>query len=205
MGTKVSVAASLLIVALIAMAGALSDRKNIDLKSAIEFGIPATIGTFIGAKVGLLLSDQTQMLIFGTVMLLTLYFMVRNPNLDNRFKDIPFIFVMESLLVGIITGIVGVGGGFLIVPVLHLSKKLSMKKAIATSLVIIAIKSLVGFMGYAGSINLDYYFIGLYILIGAIGVVVAKNIKDKIPEENIKKVFNALLFLVSIVVILNNI
>ena len=117
------------------------------------------LGTFIGAWLGGLASDAAQLIVFGLVLLLAAVFMIKNAfgkekNLQGEYADSNqsklslqkgLMIVSEGIIVGVLTGFVGVGGGFLIVPALLILGKLPMRTAIGTSLMIIAMKSAIGF------------------------------------------------------------
>ena len=163
---------SLFVVGVTALAGAIRNFQNneIDFKTGIIFAIPAFLGVYI-ARAYLLdlipnqilffsLSIQKEtviMIFFAFIMLIASYFMIRGHKEDDGSIEINYsnlILTFEGFIVGVLTGIVGAGGGFLIIPALILFAKLPMKKAVATSLMIIAIKSLFGFVGDLGNSNL---------------------------------------------------
>ena len=122
---KVSIAMSLAIVGSTAVIGSYSHYKagNINIKIALLFAPFAMIGTFIGAKLATFLSDSTQLIFFAIVMLIASIFMFRGrkeiESTDEQKFNYPLI-AIQGIFVGIITGIVGVGGGFMIVPALVL-------------------------------------------------------------------------------------
>ena len=150
-GGKESIAESMAIVGLISIAAALpyARARQIDWRSVIFFGIPGMFGTFIGAWLGGLAAEALQLVVFGGILLLTAFVMLRKrkgielaeetdvePHRSALWKV-----ALEGTVVGVVTGFVGVGGGFLIVPALVVLGNLPMRQAIGTSLVIIAIKS----------------------------------------------------------------
>lgn len=99
---------------------------------------------------------------------------------------------------GTLTGIVGIGGGFLIIPVLVLSVKLPMKKAIATSLVIIALKSLIGFTGDLGQMEINWVFLLSFTVVSILGIILGIYISSFIAGEKLKKSFAWLVLIMAI-------
>lgn len=142
---KVAIAESLGVVAAISMVGMIpyAIRKEVDWKSVFFFGIPGMAGTYGGAALSSYLSGTTQLLIFAVVMILAAGMMIKNGDEANPEKKLnvsKYLLIIEGLVVGVITGLVGVGGGFLIIPALVLVAGLDMRVAVGTSLFIIAAK-----------------------------------------------------------------
>jgi len=97
--------------------------------------------------------------------------------------------VCVGTIIGILTGIVGIGGGFLIIPALVLLVKLSIKKAVATSLFIIALKSLIGFMGDVGNLEINWSFLLIFTLISVTGIFLGVHLSAFIKNEKLKRSF----------------
>ncbi len=214
---------SLFIVGVTSLAGSISHMKmgNIHWRTAVIFGIPSIISIFltraflmpaipaslffignfeVTKSIGLLL-------LFATVMLMASYSMIRkqpNPlNLSGQLQyNYPMI-VTEGILVGAMTGLVGAGGGFLIIPGLVLLAKLPMKKAVGTSLIIIAVNSFIGFMGDIKNENfIDWKFLLLFTGIAIIGIVSGSMLSKKIPGEKLKPAFGWFILVMGIYIIL---
>lgn len=163
---------SLFIVGIAALAGAIKNMQQgfVSYKIAIVFSIPSLIAVFITRRYLLpaipsviidsdmlwLTKDMAVMLLFGLLMIASSVFMLREKSEDagvndKNSKHLHILYVIpEGIFVGIITGLVGAGGGFLIVPALVLLAKLPMKVAVGSSLFIIALKSMIGFLGDVG-------------------------------------------------------
>ena len=142
---KVAIAGSLFIVGTIALAGSLQylRARLIDWRNVAIFGIPGMVGTYLGAFLAAYVSGIVQLTLFAVVMLLASYLMLRPIELEHLSDSEPrhpWKIAIDGLVVGVITGLVGVGGGFLIVPALVLLGRMQMHRAVATSLVIIALK-----------------------------------------------------------------
>ena len=114
----------------------------------------------------------------------------KEKDISNEIKyNYPLIFV-EGLFVGGITGLVGAGGGFLIIPALVLLAGLPMKQAVGTSLLIIALKSLIGFTGDLGSgMTIDYRFLLIFSAFAMVGIVGGSYLTKFIPNEKLKPAF----------------
>lgn len=198
--TKVAIAESLAIVGGIALFGALpyARQKQIDWRSAVLFGIPGVLGTALGATLSVFVSGGVQLVLFAAVMLLAAGLMIRTPKAvpgdASRPRQAAWKVVAEGLGVGVLTGLVGVGGGFLIVPALVLLGGLPMRRAVGTSLLIIAAKSLVGFGTYldvlaADGLAVDWQLIAVFTAIGIAGSFAGNHIGTLVPQAALKRGF----------------
>ena len=188
--------------------------KCIDWKSVILFGLPAMLGTYVGAWLGGMASGTTQLIVFGLVLILAAVCMIRNAfgnrkTLEDDCSPCEPIkltlskalaILSEGVIVGVLTGFVGVGGGFLIVPALLILGKLPMRTAIGTSLLIIAMKSAVGFVKYQQiltekQMSVDWTTIGIFIAVGLGGFAVGKRLNTKLNQRALKQVFAVFLIL----------
>jgi hypothetical protein len=111
------------------------------------------------------------------------------------------LIIVEGLTVGVLTGVVGAGGGFLIIPALVLFAKLPMKNAVATSLLIIAIKSLIGFIGDVENIHIDWKFLLSFTAISVIGMFVGIWLNNFIDGKKLKKSFGWFVLVMAIYII----
>ncbi len=208
---KLAIAGSLAIVGGIALAGALpwTLKRQVDLRSLLWFGLPGMLGTWLGAWASQWFSGAAQLALFAVVMLLAAVMMFRSPAsalTEARAPRGRLAIVGDGLAVGAITGLVGVGGGFLIVPALVLLGRLSMQKAIGTSLWIIAMKSFTGFIGYLPvldkqGLQLDWHLIGLFVAIGAAGTLLGMQLASRLPQQTLKRAFAVFLVLMGIYII----
>lgn len=210
-GAKESIAESMAIVGLISIAAAIPYAKArlIDWRSVWFFGVPGMFGTFIGAWLGGLSADAIQLVVFGFVLIVAAYSMLRkskngesadDPDVRTRVLPQAWKVGIEGAIVGIVTGFVGVGGGFLIVPALVLLGNLPMRLAIGTSLVIIAAKSAIGFAKYEQYLishdsTVNAQTILVFVLIGVVGSLVGRAINAQMNQLVLKRVFAAFLVL----------
>lgn len=208
---KLAIAESLGIVAAISFVGAIpyAIKKEIHWKSLIFFGIPGMAGTYGGAAISKYLSGTTQLLIFAAVMLLAAVMMIRDrkePDPEKKIKISKWLLIVEGLAVGVLTGLVGVGGGFLIIPALVLMGGLSMRLAVGTSLLIITLKSTMGLIKYMDvlaeqNLFINWDLVAVFAAIGAVGSFVGNKVGTKISQKNLKKGFGYFLVLMGVYII----
>ncbi|MBC2846780.1 sulfite exporter TauE/SafE family protein [Winogradskyella flava] len=212
---------SLFVVGVSSLVGAIRNIQKglVDFKTAIVFAVPAFIAVYIARKYLVPAIPETVftvgnfsvtkniaiMLFFAIVMLVASISMIRNKRADSPEETVitynyPLI-IIEGLLVGIITGIVGAGGGFLIIPALVLLAKLPMKKAVATSLLIIAIKSLIGFIGDVENLEIDWSFLLLFTSISVIGIFLGIYLSNFIEGKKLKKGFGWFVLVMGVYII----
>ncbi|WP_339728246.1 sulfite exporter TauE/SafE family protein [uncultured Gimesia sp.] len=218
-GAKESIAESMAIVGLISIAAAIpyANAKQIDWRSVAYFGLPGMLGTFVGAWLGGLAAEALQLVVFGSVLLAAAFIMFhrskgsgatqRTP--DEQVHRAPIWQVgLEGIVVGTVTGFVGVGGGFLIVPALVILGKLPMRLAIGTSLVIIVINATVGFAKYehfllAHEMTVNWQTIMVFTSIGVIGSIIGRKINARMNQRVLRTVFAGFLVLLGGFVIFN--
>ena len=212
---------SLFVVGVSALVGAIRNIQKglVDFRTAIVFAIPAFIAVYITRKfivpaipeelfsVGsfIITKGIAIMLFFALVMLLASISMIRSNRDDSNGESViqynyPLI-IVEGFVVGILTGIVGAGGGFLIIPALVLLAKLPMKKAVATSLLIIAIKSLIGFIGDVENLDIDWLFLLTFTGISVIGIFIGIYLSNFIEGKKLKKGFGWFVLIMGIYII----
>jgi uncharacterized membrane protein YfcA len=204
---------SLFIVGSTSLVGALPKYREglIDLKTAVIFGTPAilavyatraylvpvipnpvfSVGTFVVSKSTLMMG------LFAVLMVVASVSMIRDKkrpeagNLSNAVLqkfNYPMI-LLEGAVVGLLTGLVGAGGGFLIIPALVLLSKLPMKQAVGTSLLIIAAKSLFGFVGDLSQYHLDWLLLGSVTALAIAGIFIGNRLSRNVDSDGLKKAF----------------
>ena len=225
-GAEMSTAYSLFIVGSTALVGGIRNATlgNVNYKTAVVFTIPAfiavyatraylvpaipneimTIGTYVLTK------DIAIMVFFALVMLAASVSMIRDTSerksketrMQCLYFNVPAI-VIEGAVVGVLTGIVGAGGGFLIIPALVLFAKLPMKKAVGTSLLIIAAKSLIGFVGDVQRFGdqLDWTLLLSVTAIAVFGIFIGIYLNKFINGEKLKKGFGWFVLLMAVYII----
>lgn len=201
---------SLFIVGLTAAVGSVSyfRQKLVNVRTAIVFGLPSIVAVFLTRAwlipaipktlflMGdvLFTRDLLLLILFAVLMIVASFSMIRKgkEKADNQNKkqefNYPVIF-LEGTLVGTFTGLVGAGGGFLIIPALVVLSRLPMKQAVGTSLVIIAAKSLIGFLGESGETVFDWSFLSGVSALAVFGVFIGNALAKRIDGEKLKPAF----------------
>ena len=217
---KMATAYSLFIVGASSLVGGLKQNLKgyVDWKTAIIFGIPAIVGvTLVRHYVVPALPDilfninefefTRRMGMFGlfaVLMIPAAFSMLKKPKekeqkSDDTVKYNYSLILIEGLLVGGITGMIGAGGGFLIIPALVILANIDMKVAVGTSLVIIAFKSLIGFfLGDALTMDIDWAFLAVFTGISLVGIFIGSNLSNFIDGAKLKKGFGYFIFVMAI-------
>jgi uncharacterized membrane protein YfcA len=216
---------SLFIVGLSSLFGAFPKYKQglIDLKTAVVFGIPSILAVFFTRKVlvpaipntlfevfGLTVTKALAMMIlFAILMVAASISMIRDKKQESIETKEPRIFnypmiLLEGMVVGVLTGLVGAGGGFLIIPALVMLSKLPMKQAVGTSLLIIAAKSLIGFTGdvLTQADSMDWTLLTVVTLLAVVGIFVGNQLSKKIDGGALKKGFGWFVLIMGMYIII---
>lgn len=201
---KEAIAGSLVIVGAIALVGAArySWQGLVSWRHVVVFGAPGVVATYGGAWVSQFVSGTVQLVVFAGIMGLAAWAMLKPPGLSEEKhgrRALPWL-LAAGVGVGLVTGFVGVGGGFLLVPALVLLGGLGMHRAVATSLSIIVINSISGFYKHqqllAGSGQaLDWHVIGLFVVVGAVGSLAGNFVARRIPHHRLRQAFGIFLIL----------
>jgi uncharacterized membrane protein YfcA len=198
-------------------------QMEVDMRTAVLFGLPSmltvfstrkwilpTIPDLIYSSEHLVLTKSNAMLVlFSILMLFAAFKMLRGHTTQHEQEQRPFQWnnyplMLQGAIVGILTGLVGVGGGFLIVPALVMYSKLTMKMAVGTSLLIISVNSLIGFTGDVwtqGSL-MDWRFLGLLTLLAVIGILIGGQFAKKMETKILRKAFAWFVLLMGLFVFL---
>lgn len=210
---KLAIAASLAVVGITSLFGVLPHHRqgNLHYRIAAIFGSVAMLGTYLGARLSVFFSGAAQLILFAIVMALAAFFMLKpktettEPHHQTKLSLLRSFFIgLEGLGTGILTGLVGVGGGFMIVPALTLMAGIPMKIAVGTSLLIIAFKSFAGFAGYLGQVQIPWIEVGLFSLFAIGGIFIGSQLVKKIKAQALKKVFGVFLVLMSVFILIKN-
>ncbi|WP_127083858.1 sulfite exporter TauE/SafE family protein [Dulcicalothrix desertica] len=217
---KSAIAMTLVIVGTVSILGLIPHwrAKNVNLKTAFIFGSATMLGSFVGAKIATLpvITETLQMMLFAIAMVFAAVFMIRRSSkavaVNEKLAFYPkpvckycWLWLMsEGLGVGILTGLVGVGGGFAIVPALVLLGNVPMKQAIGTSLLIIVLNSVAGFLGYVGHVSLNWSLILSFIVAASAGTIPGAYLTQFIPAQKLQKTFGYFLLGVAAVVLVQN-
>tara|TARA_B110000003_G_scaffold11784_1_gene11842 strand:- start:8469 stop:9245 length:777 start_codon:yes stop_codon:yes gene_type:complete len=195
-------------------------KKLIDFKVGLFFAIPSFVGVYIVRKwvvpiipdpffsiANLEVSKDLFLLLFFAIIMLGSGFSMLFSKRKNKsfLKKINYYLILvDGLFVGAITGLVGAGGGFLIVPALVLLAGLDIKKAIGTSLLIISFKSLLGFTGDLGA-EMDWNLLLVFTSTSCVGIYFGIYISKFIKPKSIKKYFGVFVVLITFLIILKEV
>ncbi|HEV8550777.1 MAG TPA: sulfite exporter TauE/SafE family protein, partial [Polyangiaceae bacterium] len=204
---KAAIASSLLIVGITSAVGlvTLARRGLVDVRTGLEFGFAAMLGAYASGRLAHFIPDAVLLTAFGVMMLVTAVAMLRGSlargKRDSTGGASLAAILLRGLGVGAIAGLMGAGGGFLIVPALVLLGGMPMRKAVATSLLVISLQSFAGFAGHAGHAAIPWHLVVPVIVLSAAGSLVGGALVGKIRPEALRRGFAWLVLAVAVLVI----
>lgn len=210
---------SLFIVGTTSTFGAIQNyRKNlVDIKNGFIFAIPSFIAVYLTRKYIvpeipkviiespiLITKDTFLMLFFAVIMVFGALSVLKkkSQNTNSEEKRNLILIGIQTFTIGIIIGLVGAGGGFLIIPSLILFAKLPMRKAVGTSLFIIAMNSLVGFIGDVQNLEIDWLFLLTFSAISVAGIFTGMYLTKYTNESQLKKIFAYFVLVMAAIILL---
>lgn len=210
---------SLFIVGTTSTFGAIQNyRKNlVDIKSGFLFAIPSFIAVYLTRKYIvpripdiileapiLITKNRFLMLFFAVIMIFGALSVLKKKSQETTVEEKRNLILIgiQTFIIGIIIGLVGAGGGFLIIPALILFAKLPMKKAVGTSLFIIAMNSLVGFTGDMQNLVIDWLFLLTFSAISVVGIFIGMYLTKYTNESQLKKIFAYFVLLMAAIILL---
>jgi len=188
----IAIPESLAIVGAIALTAAIPHAVagRVRWNAFVAFAAGGAAGAFLGAKVAAHVPGGVQLVVFAVVMAIAAWRMLRpkpQANDDDDASPLPLL-ALTGLGVGVMTGFVGVGGGFMIVPALVLLARLPMREAVATSLALIVVSAASGLAGY-GLEGIAWKEVGIFVLAGFAGSQIGGRVGSRLPQATLKKVF----------------
>lgn len=205
--TAVAVPMSLATVGAVSLVGVLSAglQGRVRWKEGLTFALIGSLGTLVGVGLAGLLAEWLQMLAFLLVVLVTALRMLRPPRGGEPAAEGPSFgwagLLLRALSVGMLTGVVGVGGGFLIVPALVLLFGFSIREATATSLLVIAFNSGVGLAAYSRVVELDWGLGVRFTAAALVGLFLGQALARKLPAAGLQRLFGLLLLAVGAMIV----
>ena len=193
-------------------------KKQLSFKRIVQFGLPSLIALYtvrafilpaipntfhwLGYQIE---KDLFMIIFFSILMLVSGFFMIRqkknNPDcIDCHYNSLVLAFA--GIAEGTITGIVGAGGGFIIVPVLMIFGKLGMKQAVANSLFIIGVKSFIGFLGSHDIMQLDFKLLSVLLAIAIVGMVIGLKLNQRMDPKKLKPIFGYFVISMGVVILI---
>jgi uncharacterized protein len=211
--SKRAIAMSLPVVGAVALLGALRHARlgHVAWRMALPFGLATMAGAYGGALAARFLLGPIQLALFALVMIAAAVSMLRNARLPEDVPDpaVPDPAVPDpagrprwgtltpiGIGVGMVTGLVGAGGGFLIVPALVLLGRVPMRDAIGTSLFVITLNTSAGFLGYTGTVDVAWGLMAAFAAFAGAGILVGSALVPRVPVPQLKRAFGVLLLAV---------
>lgn len=210
---------SLFIVGITSLIGAIPKYKDhlVNIRTGLLFGIPSILSIFVTRKWivaslpevilqidSYILSKRIFLLgLFAVLMILASISMIRNkrePVQKQQYRS--FLLIIEGTLIGLLTGLIGAGGGFLIIPALVLLTGLPFKTAVGTSLFIIAINSLSGFLGDVLNYSMDWVFLMSITALAIVGIFIGNHFAHQISTIRLRKSFGWFVLVTGIYILL---
>jgi uncharacterized membrane protein YfcA len=212
---KPAIAMSLVVVGMSALIGFLTHWRQgtVNLRVALTFGAFAMIGAFAGARLARFVPASAQLTLFLAFAVVAALLMLRDslraPRPSPRAGgagDVRFspILGAQAVGVGVLTALIGAGGGFLIVPALVLVAHVPVKEAVGSSLLIIAMNAASGVAGYAGQVRFDWRLVGWFSLVAAVGAIAGTRIVRRLPAARIKQAFAILILVLGAVIVVRH-
>lgn len=212
---------SLFIVGLTALVGAGGYFKQgfVDLKTALVFGASSIVAVYFARKVlvpaipeeifqigdFILTRNMGIMALFAVMMVAASYSMIRGRSESSKavvgIKYNYPLLLIEGLIIGVLVGMVGAGGGFLIIPALVILSNLPMKSAIGTSLTIIAVNSLIGFLGDVQNQAIDWKFLLIFSGLSVVGIFIGTKLSSFVPGDKLKPAFGWFVLIMGIYIL----
>ena len=211
---KLAIVMSLPVVGGTSLVGAIGHWRagNVQLRTAALFGVIAMAGAYLGARLSIFLTGALQLTVLAVVMLAAALSMLR-PGPRDRVGTARApeeqsmalgMVVPVAMAVGLLTGLVGMGGGFLVVPALVVLARVPMKRAVGTSLLVIAMNSASGFAGYLGTVTVPWSFLAGFTAVAVAGIIVGTYLVRFVSQAALKRAFAVFLLLMGTFILYKN-
>lgn len=207
MDAKEAIAASLFVVGATSVVSTIAHarRGNVQWRTGLIFGVASMAGAFLGGLLGGFIPSTILMVAFALMMIATATAMLRGRKKKadtGEKKALPLGKILaEGLAVGLVTGLVGAGGGFLVVPALALLGGLPMPIAVGTSLLVISMKSFAGLAGYMTSVSLDWPLVLAVTAAALVGALIGARLTSVVPEQALRKGFGVFVLVMGVFIL----
>lgn len=208
---QVAVTASLMIVGVNSAVGAMfhSKQGTLNWRVALAFGGVGMVTAYFAAGLSSLFSATVLMTAFATLMLIVGIFMIIRPAKNTQARpdaERSWAKVIGAgAVIGVLTGFLGVGGGFLIVPALVMLVGLPMQQAVGTSLVIIAMNSLSGFLGHLGETSMEVSLLLIFVVTGLLGTFTGTRLAQYIESKQLQRLFAGFILVLATLLLADNV
>ena len=210
---------SLFIIGITSLIGSFSNIKDkkINFNLAIRFGLPSILAMvitrsiilpMIPQQIGDISKDVLLMTIFALVMIIAAYSMITNRQKDciecgKKMEKNHLLLIIQGIIIGFVSGILGAGGGFLIIPGLVIFAKVPMKSAVATSLLIVAVNSMVGFASdFTKLKKIDWTLLSTMTILSIVGIFIGNRLIKHINAEKLKPVFGYFIMVIALIILI---
>lgn len=207
---KLAIAMSFPVVGATSLIGAAGNWRagNIRLTKALLFGLVTMTGAYGGARASRLLDGRAQLFILGLVMAVAAVMMMRSAHQEDHAPSASagasIALYVVGIAVGALTGIIGIGGGFLLVPALVGFGKVPMREAIGTSLLVIAMNCVSGFAGQREAHAIPWLFVCSFSAAAIVGILIGARIAGRVHASTLKRGFAVLLLVIAVLVLWQN-
>lgn len=206
MATKPAIASSLFVVAVTSATGVIAHARagRVRWRTGVVFGLAGMTGAFVGGRLAGYLPGRALMLMFAAMLVMAGIAMLRGRRAGaaTTVQDLPLAKVIPSgVVIGLVAGIVGAGGGFLVVPALVLLGGLPIEVAVGTSLVVISMQSFAGFFGHLGHVSVDWPLTLAVTGAAVVGSFVGGALGGKVPAVVLRRAFGVLVLVMAAVVL----
>jgi uncharacterized membrane protein YfcA len=180
---------------------------NVDLRTALLFGIVAMAGAYAGGFVAAYLTGATQLVLLALAMLAAAWSMAR-PRRDDAAARTgaqhPALLALVGVTVGLLTGIIGIGGGFLYVPALVILARVPIKRAVGTSLIVIAMSCAAGLVSHLRHETVPWGFVLVFTLVAVLGILIGARLVRHVSPAQLRKTFAAFLIVMAALILFQN-
>jgi uncharacterized membrane protein YfcA len=209
---KDAIAMSLPVVGVTSLAGAAGHWRegNVDWRAVAVFGPLAMLGALTGARLARLVSGAFQLALLGVVMTVAGLLMLRGRSAEESTPRLAAgrrryaVLAVAGLGVGALTGLVGVGGGFLIVPALVLLAGVPMKRAIGTSLLVISLSTATALAGYRGQASISWGVVLLFAALAIVGTLAGTRAVRRVPAQRLRRAFGVAVLVLGALLLYQN-
>ena len=211
MGAHEAIASSLLVVGVTSAAGVITHARagNVAWKTGLGFGAAGMAGAWLGGRAAGYVAGDVLIVLFALVMVITAVAMLRGRREQPDLRVVPpharLRIVVQGLGVGIVAGLVGAGGGFLVVPALNLLGGLRMTRAIGTSLLVIAMQCFAGFAGHVADVNVDIPLLAMVTAAAVAGSFFGGRLANKVHPANLRRGFGVFVLVIGALILIQQV